>query len=137
MSPNGNVTEWAENRKDNSMTLQDPRPMVFQLLSSIEPGVKLVETVDFKVDKKKEQRFLELVEGLLADSGRAPGIISFNIHKCLSVSEHHAEYLLYEVWKDRDGLKKQWESEFLKVFQGKLMTESLLVAPPDLKFFLH
>jgi quinol monooxygenase YgiN len=119
------------------MTLQDPRPMVFQLLNSIEPGIKLVETVAFKVDKKKEQRFLELVEGLVADSGRAPGIISFNIHKCLSVNERHAEYLLYEVWKDRDGLKKQWESEFLKVFQAKLMTELLLVTPPDLKFFLH
>ena len=45
--------------------------------------------------------------------------------------------MLYDVSRDRGGLKKQFESDFLKVFQGKLMSENVLVAPPELKFFLH
>src|SRR5262249_27529998 len=117
------------------MTAQDPRPMVFQLLNSVAPGLKLVETVNFKVAKDKEKRFLELVDGLIADSGKSVAIVAFNLHKCLPAGEHSTEYLLYEVWRDRDGLKKQWESDFLKVFQGKLMSENLLVAPPEPKFF--
>jgi len=119
------------------VTAQDPRPMVFQLLNSVAPKVKLVETVNFKVAKDKEKRFLELVEVLIADSGKSAAIIAFNLHRCLPPGEHSTEYLLYEVWRDRDGLKKQWESDFLKVFQGRLISETLLVAPPELKFFLH
>ena len=118
------------------MTPQDPRPMVFQLLDSVAPGVKLVETVAFMVAKDKEKRFLELVDGLIADSASA-AIMAFNLHKCMPMNGHSTEYLLYEVWRDRDGLKKQWQSDFLKVFQRKLMSENLLVAAPDLKFFLY
>jgi hypothetical protein len=33
----------------------DPRPMVFRLLDSSEPNKKLVETVSFKVDKKRRR----------------------------------------------------------------------------------
>jgi hypothetical protein len=76
--------------------------MVFQLLDSVAPEVKLVETVGFKVDKGKEKRFLELVDSLIADS-KSPAIVGFNLHKCLPASEHSIEYLLYEVWRDRDG----------------------------------
>jgi quinol monooxygenase YgiN len=118
------------------MTPQDPRPMVFQLLDSVAPGVKLVETVSFKVAKDKEKRFVELVDGLIAES-KSPAILVFSLHKCLGAGEHSTEYLLYEVWRDRDGLKKQWKSDFLKVFQGKLINENLLAAAPELKFFLH
>jgi len=117
------------------MAIQDPRPMVFQLLDSIERNKKLVETVGFKVDKKKEKRFLELASGLVADTRQNSGSLSLDLHKLLPANEQHSEYLLYEVWKDRDCLRKQWESDFLRVFQEKLMTEELLVSPPDLRFY--
>jgi quinol monooxygenase YgiN len=90
-----------------------------------------------KVGQRKEQRFLQLVEGLVAESRRNAGIINFDLHKCLPTAEGHAEYLLYEVWRDRDDLKRQWESDFLRIFQEKLVSESLLVASPDLKFFRY
>jgi quinol monooxygenase YgiN len=119
------------------VAIQDPRPMVFHLLDSAEPNKKLVEKVSFKVDKKKERRFLELASGLAEDSRRNSGSLSLNLHKLLPSGDLHAEYLLYEVWKDRDSLRKQWESDFLRVFQERLMTEELLLSPPDLKFYWH
>lgn len=63
--------------------------------------------------------------------------MSFDLDRCLPGSEHYTEYLLYEVWRDREGLRKPWESDFPKVFQGKLMAENLLAAPPELKFFQY
>lgn len=63
------------------MATPDPRPMVFRLLDSSEPNKKLVETVSFKVDKKKEKRFLELVSGLVTDSRRNPGSLTLELHK--------------------------------------------------------
>jgi quinol monooxygenase YgiN len=111
--------------------------MVFQLLDSAGAGKKLVETVGFRVDKKKEKRFLELASGLIQDSHRNPGSLSLDLHKLLPPNEQHTEYLLYEVWEDRDSLRKQWESDFLRVFQERLMTEELLVSPPDLRFYWH
>ena len=117
------------------MAIQDPRLMVFHLLDSAEPNKKLVETVSFKVDKKKEKRFLELASGLVADSRRNSGSLSLDLHERLPPGDQHAEYLLYEVWKDRDSLRKQWESGFLRVFQERLVTEELLLSPPDLKFY--
>ena len=39
-------------------------------LDSIEPGVKLVETVSFKVDRRKDKRLLQLVDGLISESRR-------------------------------------------------------------------
>jgi quinol monooxygenase YgiN len=119
------------------VAIQDPRPMVFQLLDSAEPNTKLVETVSFRVDKKKEKRFLELASGLVADTRRDSGSLSIDLHKLLPPSDLHTEYLLYEVWKDRDSLRKQWESDFLRVFQERLVTEELLLSPPDLKFYWH
>jgi quinol monooxygenase YgiN len=125
---------YPENKK---MPIQDPRPMVFQLLNSTEAGKKLVETVSFRVDKKKEKRFLELAGGLVEDSLRNPGSFTLELHKLLPPNDQYTEFLLYEVWQDRDCLRKQWESDFLRVFQEKLMTEELLVAPPDLRFYRH
>jgi len=111
--------------------------MVFQLLNSVAPEVKLIETVGFQVAKQKRERFLELMDGLIADTSRSSGVMAFNFHERLPASEHHIEYLLYEVWRDRDALRKQWESDFLRVFQGRLISESLLAGPPELKFFVH
>lgn len=119
------------------MAIQDPRPMVFQLLDSVEPNKKLVETVSFKVNKKKEKVFLELASGLVTESRRNVGSLGLDLHRRLSPDEQYSEYLLYEVWRDRDSLRQQWESDFLRVFQEKLMTEELLEAPPELTFYLH
>ncbi len=119
------------------MAIQDPRPIVFQLLDSSEPNKKLVETVSFRVVKKKEKRFLELASGLITDSRRNSGSLSLDLHKLLLPGDQHTEYLLYEVWKDRDCLRKQWESDFLRIFQEKLVTDELLVSPPDLRFYRH
>lgn len=119
------------------MTTQDPKPMVLQLLDSIERELKLVETVCFKVARGREKRFLDLVGALISDSTRTPGIMTFNLHKCLQVHEPHTEYLLCEVWRDRDALRKQWESDFLKIFHGKLVSENVLVTAPELKFFQY
>ena len=111
--------------------------MIFQLLNSLEPGVQLVETVSFRVDNKKEKRFLALASRLVEDTRRNSGSLSLDLHKLLPPNALHTEYLLYEVWKDRDCLRKQWERDFLRVFQERLMTEELLLSPPDLKFYLH
>jgi quinol monooxygenase YgiN len=119
------------------MAIQDPRPMVFQLLDSTERNKRIVETVSFRVAKKKEKRFLELASGLITDSCRNSGSLSLDLHELLPPSDQHTEYLVYEVWKDRDCLRKQWESDFLRVFQQELMTQELLTSPPDLKFYLH
>jgi quinol monooxygenase YgiN len=113
---------------------QDPRPMVFALLDSITSRGKLVETVNFKVAAEKERRFLELVEQLSAQSRQNRGLLRFDLHRLLPASEP-PEYLLYEVWTDQDGLRQQWQSDFLKTFQLKLTSEKLLIAPPDLRFY--
>jgi hypothetical protein len=78
-----------------------------------------------------------------ADRSLSPGAVSCE-KSCDGLSILHfsnvlsvgGRGLLYEVWRDRDGLKRQWESDFLKVFQGRLISENLLAAP-ELKFLLH
>lgn len=116
------------------MEPHDPRPWVYQVLNSINPHVKLVTTVGFKIDKKREKRFLELVNGFIVESRRAPGVISFDLHSLLPPSEDQAEYLLYEEFQDRDCVKEHWESDSLRVFQGKLR-EEVLTSNPDLRFY--
>jgi len=37
------------------MEAHDPRPWVYQVLSSVNPRVKLVTTVGFEVDKKRKR----------------------------------------------------------------------------------
>jgi quinol monooxygenase YgiN len=120
------------------MPVDDPRPVVFQALDSTAPNKKLVETVSFKVARGKVDRFLELASGLLNDSQRNPGSVSFSLHEqLLPPSNDHVEYLLYEVWQDRDSLRSQWESDFLRAFQDELVTQALLVSPPELKFYWY
>ena len=80
---------------------------------------------------------MELARGLITDSRRNSGSLSLDLHKLLLPSDEHTEYLLYEVWKDRDCLRKQWESDFPRIFQEKLVTDDLLVSPPDLRFYRH
>jgi quinol monooxygenase YgiN len=116
--------------------MQDPRTIVFQVLDSAEPSRQLVETVSFKVDTAKRNRFVELAAELKTDSKRNPGSLSFDLHSLLlPPTDHYAEYLLYELWSDRDSLRRQWESDFLRVFQDRLVSEELLVSPPDLRFY--
>jgi quinol monooxygenase YgiN len=120
------------------MSSDDPRPVVFQMLDSTAPNQRLVETVSFKVARTKVERFLELAGGLLTDSRRNPGSISFELHELLfPPGEEYVEYLLYEIWRDRDSLRPQWESDFLRVFQSELVSQALLVSPPELKFYRH
>jgi quinol monooxygenase YgiN len=117
------------------MEAHDPRPWVYQVLNSVKPRVKLVTTVGFKVDKKREKRFLELVNGFVVENRRAPGVIHFDLHSLLPPSEDRGEYLLYEEFEDRDCVKGHWESDSLRIFQGKLQGEELITSLPDLRFY--
>jgi len=115
--------------------MEGPKAGVLATLEKVDPSAELVETVRLPVNPAKTHRFEEWAAELAAETRKLPGLQTYEMHSALEGDA--AVYFLYEVWEDRDALRRLWESDFLMKFQGQLQTEQLLVGEPDLGLFLR
>lgn len=111
------------------------RAGVLRMLDTLEPGIPLAAIVLFKVDRAKEQRFLEEADTLTRETRRLPGCNVFAFHKATQAESatEPIEYLIYEDWETRELFHTQWTSDHLRNFQYAV--GDFVLAAPDLRFY--
>jgi quinol monooxygenase YgiN len=95
----------------------DPLPMVLRMLSEFREDEPIVETVHLPVDPAKAVEFRKLLDDLMAAMHKASGLREARTHTPAPDSN---EYLIYDVWNDRAGLRRWWEGALLRTFQTAL-----------------
>jgi quinol monooxygenase YgiN len=84
----------------------------------------------FKVNKEKEEEFLEEIYRLIDASREESGNISYDLMKD---TEKTNEYMMVEVWKDQEAVQNHNESEHFISFMKK--APQYLAAPAAVDVF--
>jgi quinol monooxygenase YgiN len=66
--------------------------------------------VTLPVAKEKEEKFQLHLAALIVKTKAVAGLERFASYRRVGAPGESPEYLLYEVWSTRSGLRKQWKS---------------------------